>query len=395
MRGFGVFVYVLYPGAFVDLSGDEMSTAPLFRQLRIYCAGVWHNTVLVAVCLLAVLLLPQLLLPAYSRPSDAIVVGHVDSASPLYGSLVPGMHVTAIDDCVVTDTASWLTCLGESAADRSASRGGGFCVPRAMIEAVPRGAPQCCDKDSADALSSTSLCFERRPVDEAMCLPVRPVVGHTSCNVDDDCRSPSDIDDDIVQHIESSCMHVRRMFPYERFMRLSVKESPVVLYIGDPRVVAQTGAWMGSCWESCHLGLFAVILSLFCGHFCYGLTVIGGFYQSSLPLSFLFSRQINLPAVNVTPYAARLSLWPAWFPAVLERTLMYLVSLSGALALLNAVPAFLLDGQWIVFMLVDMCTPTHMPVEQRGRIANTVLYSGTALFGATVVTSLIALAIGR
>ena len=109
----------------------------------------------------------------------------------------------------------------------------------------------------------------------------------------------------------------------------------------------------------------------------------------------LFSRQFNLPAVNVTPYAARLSLWPAWFPAVLERTLMYLVSLSGALALLNAVPAFLLDGQWIVFTLVDMCTPTHMPVEQRGRIANAVLYSGTALFGATVVTSLIALAIGR
>lgn len=42
----GMFLYVLYPGAFVDIPSRPLSLLPPGRQLKVICAGVWHNFVL-------------------------------------------------------------------------------------------------------------------------------------------------------------------------------------------------------------------------------------------------------------------------------------------------------------------------------------------------------------
>ena len=39
----GSFVTILYPGAYVELNSGQLETAAPLAQLRIYCAGVWHN----------------------------------------------------------------------------------------------------------------------------------------------------------------------------------------------------------------------------------------------------------------------------------------------------------------------------------------------------------------
>ena len=44
----GVFSYILYPGAFVDLPEHTVLLPPM-NQLRVICAGVWHNAVLYVV----------------------------------------------------------------------------------------------------------------------------------------------------------------------------------------------------------------------------------------------------------------------------------------------------------------------------------------------------------
>ena len=41
-----MFLYVLYPGAFVDIPSRPLSLLPPGRQLKVICAGVWHNFVL-------------------------------------------------------------------------------------------------------------------------------------------------------------------------------------------------------------------------------------------------------------------------------------------------------------------------------------------------------------
>ncbi|KAF9121240.1 Membrane-bound transcription factor site-2 protease [Mortierella sp. 14UC] len=44
----GIFLYILYPGAFVDISSRALAIMSPIQQLRVVCAGVWHNVVLFA-----------------------------------------------------------------------------------------------------------------------------------------------------------------------------------------------------------------------------------------------------------------------------------------------------------------------------------------------------------
>ena len=73
MKGFGVFVLVLYPGAFVDLSTDHLLSLSACQQLRVFCAGVWHNFVVVVVALLIFVTLPTLLAPFYVSGRSVMV----------------------------------------------------------------------------------------------------------------------------------------------------------------------------------------------------------------------------------------------------------------------------------------------------------------------------------
>lgn len=67
----------------------------------------------------------------------------------------------------------------------------------------------------------------------------------------------------------------------------------------------------------------------------------------------------------------------------------YLVSLSGALALLNMVPCYSLDGQWALFALVDHTLTSFIPDEdQRNMLCNVILTLGTLLLAANIMLAL-------
>lgn len=40
-----VFIALLFPGALVAFNHDALQDSSCFSALRIYCAGIWHNTV--------------------------------------------------------------------------------------------------------------------------------------------------------------------------------------------------------------------------------------------------------------------------------------------------------------------------------------------------------------
>lgn len=73
VNGFGMFFVLIYPGAFVDLYTEHLTVISPLRQLRIFCAGVWHNAVLVLVGLLLLWSLPFLLVPFYVTGQGAVV----------------------------------------------------------------------------------------------------------------------------------------------------------------------------------------------------------------------------------------------------------------------------------------------------------------------------------
>jgi S2P endopeptidase len=40
-----LFLIFIYPGAYVNIR-EELRELPPLKQLKIYCAGAWHNAVL-------------------------------------------------------------------------------------------------------------------------------------------------------------------------------------------------------------------------------------------------------------------------------------------------------------------------------------------------------------
>lgn len=80
VNGFGLFLFILYPGAFVDLSPDHIHTVSPLRQLRIYCAGVWHNFIIVIFGALLLGMLPVCVLPLY-KVNQGVMVTNVVQVS--------------------------------------------------------------------------------------------------------------------------------------------------------------------------------------------------------------------------------------------------------------------------------------------------------------------------
>ena len=78
VNGFGIFILGLYPGAFVELFTEQLQVISPMRQLRIYCAGVWHNFIIVVLAMLTLLVLPWLLMPFYTVGQAIVVTGVVE-----------------------------------------------------------------------------------------------------------------------------------------------------------------------------------------------------------------------------------------------------------------------------------------------------------------------------
>jgi len=78
VKGFGVFLLILYPGAFVDIATDQLLSLSSWQQLRIFCAGVWHNFIIVIVAVVILVSLPTLLAPFYASGQSVLVTGLIE-----------------------------------------------------------------------------------------------------------------------------------------------------------------------------------------------------------------------------------------------------------------------------------------------------------------------------
>ena len=67
VNGFGLFVMFIFPGAYVDLCSDHLQIISPIRQLRIFCAGVWHNLVIVIVSIALIQMHPFLIGSLFNR----------------------------------------------------------------------------------------------------------------------------------------------------------------------------------------------------------------------------------------------------------------------------------------------------------------------------------------
>ncbi|TMS09244.1 Membrane-bound transcription factor site-2 protease [Larimichthys crocea] len=273
VNGFGIFVFVLYPGAFVDLFTTHLNIISPTQQLRIFCAGVWHNFVLCVAALAFLFLLPSL-------------------------------------------TVSRLLHRRRGAGHRS----------RSAFKRLD-GTMDCCSNNSL-----TDLCFSyMKPQGrngkerEYACMPVRKMVtGTRMCRTDDDCAAHS--------HAASVCV-TPSLENQTRFIRVTHPPSPHMLFVGYPP------------------------------HLQY--------------------------AVSLTNFVPRFGFLHLDLPVFLETFCKYVVSLSGALAVVNSVPCFALDGQWMLNALLEATLVTVVTDRQkRELIGFFLLLAGSALLAANVALGL-------
>ncbi|KAJ3179676.1 Membrane-bound transcription factor site-2 protease [Geranomyces variabilis] len=299
----GVFLSILYPGAFVELHDPSLALLTPIHKLHIICAGVHHNLVLGILSFAILYAMPTLLSLGYKTPDNGVVILNVMDESPLVGHVARGQVVENINQKAVAGIRAWENVLWNTANDMSIA---GWCIPPDVRDAYPLN---CCDVTPSQPLGPPDVptqCFRlstlpfnaTQPADPKThtCLPMREVVEQAPrCSADTDCA-----DDGAGGAVGYSCLVPHIGHPDIRVLRMDV-DGRAVTFLGDPREV----------WEGLKVG----------------------------------SLQPRGPLV------------PLALPYMIERFLQFTISLTFALTIFNMVPAFHLDGYHALLALADWASP--------------------------------------
>uniref|UniRef100_A0A0D9YCJ7 Endopeptidase S2P n=1 Tax=Oryza glumipatula TaxID=40148 RepID=A0A0D9YCJ7_9ORYZ len=192
-----VFVAALFPGALIALNCDQLQNLPLFSMLRIYCAGIWHNVMLCGVCVIMALLLPVVLYPLFV--TGGLMITGVPEASPLSGYLSAHNFILSVDGLNITRADEWMKMLTQDNVVQISSRDllegsegyratgsrKGYCVPNSWMDAS-KNLWQINDKLSCpDDLVAFQRMSEKgigkKEVEDKYCLIAKDVVKLKKC----------------------------------------------------------------------------------------------------------------------------------------------------------------------------------------------------------------------
>ncbi|CAJ2636119.1 unnamed protein product [Trifolium pratense] len=338
-----IFIAVLFPGALVAFNDELVQASQHLTALRVYSAGIWHNAVCCAACGLTLFLLPLLLFPLYSSGHGAMVLD-VPPTSPLFGYLAPGDVIISVDNVPIRNAQEWLKLntltydtqlknvnISQHTGDLGVlNNRKGYCVPSLVMEAskitellenqhvCPRELStfvkiSCSDNITLDdGHSETDLSNGRRNI---YCLNAKDVVKLDKCGDGWGLATSKG----------SSCSCSQ-----DEFCLAPVQEPGMV--------------WVEITYSS---------LSHECLHEENRLPVSNSsdLEETNCGATFIFAGDVISMAhsIHLTSYQPR---WGpnivAYFPNFLERILIWTFHVSLALALLNGLPVYFLDGESIL-----------------------------------------------
>eukprot|EP00873_Tetraselmis_striata_P026461 jgi/Tetstr1/446725/TSEL_034213.t1 len=305
----------LVPGAYVSLDGQALAQLPPPAQLRVVCAGVWHNAVTAGLAAAALQALPVLLAVGWESGTGAVVES-IASVSPLAAQLRPGSVLTSLDDCPVTDSATFRACVRQAYVPPGASAAGSL-VPRHVLDGADP-----CRPEAGGTVSCTEaqhLCFTELPGPtgqcpggcEARCLRARRVKAMPGCTSSSAGRNNVSTDDG---HGAPTLCMAADLPRGERLLSLHLS--------GDDNTAAAATAQRAR-----------------------GNVVPGT--EDSGSSSVLYAGPaagLSEAFLRLGDYKARLRWLPVWLPRATDAALFYLQCVSASMALVNMAPAHGLDG---------------------------------------------------
>ncbi|TKY58505.1 Membrane-bound transcription factor site-2 protease-like [Spatholobus suberectus] len=357
-----IFIVILFPGALVAFNYELLQTLPHLTALRIYSAGIWHNAVCCAACGLALFLLPMILFPFYSSGHSPMVL-NVPPTSPLSGYLAPGDVILSVDNVPIRNAQEWLKLntltynvklnnvnVSELSGDLGvANKMKGYCVPSFMME----------ESKITKLLENQHACpSELTAFVKSLC----------SANVTmDDGQSETDL---LNRGWSTYCLNAKDVVKRNR--------------CGDDWGPATKG---GGCTcsqdEFClapvqEPGLVWVEIAYSSPREC--LLHVSGVKETNCGGAFIFVGDVFSMAhsIQLTSYQPR---WGpqivAYFPNLLERILIWTFHVSLALALLNGLPVYFLDGESILDATLSHFT--SLSPRKRNKVLRLCLLGGSVI----------------
>ncbi|KAK2503117.1 hypothetical protein MC885_013191, partial [Smutsia gigantea] len=290
--------------------------------------GIWHNFVLALLGILALVLLPVILLPFYYT-GVGVLITEVAEDSPAIGprGLFVGDLVTHLQDCPVTNVQDWNECLDTITYEPQI----GYCISASTLQQLsfPVRAYKRLDgsTECCNNHSLTDVCFSYRNNFNKRLHTCLPA--RKAVEATQVCRTNKDC----KKSSSSSFCIIPSLEAHTRLIRVKHPPQIDMLYVGHPLHLHYT--------------------------------------------------------VSITSFIPRFNFLSIDLPVVVETFVKYLISLSGALAIVNAVPCFALDGQWILNSFLDATlTSVIGDNDIRDLIGFFILLGGSVLLAANVTLGL-------
>lgn len=231
LYGVGFFLAFVVPIAYVELCNDKLLLSSKRSQLRVMCAGIWHNCVLSVAALILLSCGTFLYKPFYSTQTG-VSVRFITINSPLIGptGLTVSDAIYKINDCSVKNEKEWRNCLLLSILNPNPQ----FCASESIIKKYKnhKESSDCCDDQSKQL---GYLCFnfvkhlKNGNVTAFSCLPARTVITKSTnfCLLNEECASNENCLRPFVEN-NTKIVQIKRRSKLD------------VLFIGHPIDISQT-----------------------------------------------------------------------------------------------------------------------------------------------------------
>eukprot|EP00850_Spirogloea_muscicola_P005282 SM000024S07744 [mRNA] locus=s24:118285:122687:- [translate_table: standard] len=422
MQHFAVFVALVFPGALVALSADQLELLPPTKALRIYCAGVWHNLVKHAPGTWLIKQEASFLLRLPVTEIAWVQVVLVPRSSPMAGHLESGDLVTAVDGTAITTGEAWLRSLTahqeqqhvvgvRTPANESSALG--YCVPASLLSSFP--AATFTDLQAV-ADRSTSKMEKLHPAVEP-CGPLELAFRQVDHSVGLDSSSlmlmsPQDLAmKQTSRALQGACLRPRDVAAFAscRSRGRDAEHGPTCLegstcmqpILANGRRLWKITLTRTACWPS--VGNRSTIDSSRRGSLRWPRLASPSTFASTSScedwLVFVGTASALAHSVQLSgfeprrrlPLLARSRLLP--LPGAVEKLLLYTFNVSAALALLNIAPVYFLDGEAVLGTILQLLAPQLSQGSWR-RAMHVTLGLGSLLLVAALVQSFAATIIG-
>lgn len=395
VTGLGFFVFAIYPGAFTEVEPTELDRCSYAQKLRIYGAGVWHNIILAIFGLFLLFLIPVIFKPFYSSNAGVVVTG-ISPRSGLYGQtgLQLGHQILRVNQCKIRNSDDWFACLnGRISKNHSI----GFL---AQYRAVSRmaasedkvvhseGEVQCCSE--FNVTNTTHICFrylspiKRSTQSPTLQKPIFPEFPDFDAEfgVQKRQKRASGLKTRLLSLNEATTRQPDINLKDDSLSSTDYSHACLPAMQITEHAQCQIPSTSSKPFSILPYGYVCVVPAL------YNETVLLRFQVKDQRKPVLFIGYLNEPLylVGISDLTPRFAFVPWWIPRIFELFSSYLITFSLAMGVLNAVPCYGLDGQFISNTVVNyfcqnLSTSLRRQIEKLITLCGTFILCSNIFFG--------------